>query len=113
MEKEKMLESHLKKGGNFSFNFDSNGELMLFETNNKLTSTFAPQTKYFLPYSATGYKIAKMKKIKLRSHNPKITSFNDISPPNSTNSSKTSRETASTKTKGSAQPVAKLSPLPL
>lgn len=40
-----MLENHLKKGGNFSFNFDNNGELMLFEKNNKLTSIFAPQTK--------------------------------------------------------------------
>lgn len=83
-----MLESHLKKGGNFSFNFDSNGELMLFETNSKLASTFAPQTKYFLPYSATGYKIVKMKKTKLLRHNPKIISFNAISPPNSTSSSK-------------------------
>lgn len=108
-----MLESHLKKGGNFSFNFDSNGELMLFETNNKLASTFAPQTKYFLLYSATGYKIAKMKKTKLLRHSPKTTSSNATSPLNSTSSSKTSRGIASTKTKGSAQLVAKPSPQPL
>lgn len=102
-----MLESHFKKGGNFSFNFDSNGELMLFETNNKLASTFAPQTEYFLLYSATGYKIAKMKKTKQLRHNPKIISSNATSPLNSTSSSKTSRGIASTKTKGSAQLVAK------
>jgi hypothetical protein len=36
----------MKKGESFNFNFDPNGELMLFESSNNIKISYPPQTAY-------------------------------------------------------------------